>query len=154
MSTTVSAPAWSFAAVRHPEARVVSAWMNKLQRPPATEGQAKLMRANPGLAEGMSLDAFIDWLAQNVSARGVDAHWRPQHHFICDRHNVRRVSFLARCERLDEDLRSVADRLGPLEALQRVNVTAGEGGGVELTRGQRATIRDIYARDFEVLGYD
>jgi hypothetical protein len=147
-------PAWSFAAVRHPEARLVSAWMNKLQRPWPTEAQARLMRSNPGLVEGMSLDAFIDWLGEHVPDRGVDPHWRPQHHFICDRHGVRRASFVARCERLGEDLRSVADHLGPLEDLPWLNATGGEGGVPNLTTRQRTAIRDIYAADFELFGYD
>ena len=148
-------PAWSFAAVRHPEARVVSAWTNKLQSPPDTPSQARLMADNPGLVPGMTLDAFIGWLAETVpNGRAVDNHWRPQHHFIYDRQGVRRVDHIVRCEQLAQDLATATDRLGGLEGLPWLNRTGGADGPVALAPHQRRAVRDIYARDFELLGYD
>jgi hypothetical protein len=149
-----SLPAWSFAAVRHPEARLVSAWMNKVVIPPNTPNQATLWANNPGLVAGMSLDSFLDWLTDAIKAKGVDAHWRPQHHFICDKAGVRRVDFLARCEQLARDLGVIGDRIGSIADLPRLNPTTGEEQRLELTTIQKRRIQAICARDYEILGYD
>jgi hypothetical protein len=78
-------PKFSFVFVRHPEARVVSAWRNKVYAPPRTPAQAKLMERSPGLAVGMGLNDFIEWLAEAFQRGPVDKHWRRQSDYVCDR---------------------------------------------------------------------
>jgi hypothetical protein len=148
-------PSWSFAAVRHPAARVVSVWRDKLVAPPRTENQARILERCPGLSTGMSLSAFIDWLGRTVPQRQyIDKHWRPQHHFISARSGELAVDRLIRCERLDIDLKDIADRIGPIDDLRWINRTSGTGGDLSLSDADHRIIRDVYARDFELLGYE
>jgi hypothetical protein len=148
-------PAFAFAFVRDPFARIASAWMNKIESPPDTPAQARLFAMNAGLCAGMSLDDFVEWVRQDLRSVGrVDPHWRPQADFVTDATGRLCVDFLGRLEALDDDFAAVESRIGPVEGMRHRNRSRIENDPARLLSPRAAAIvREVYARDFEVLGY-
>lgn len=146
-------PSWSFAVVRHPERRVVSAWLNKLNPKRLNDGHAHIMDRHPDLRLGMPLEDFVDWLADELARpTPADPHWCPQNHFIFDKRGARLADHLVRFESLAADLSTIEDRIGPTGELKHHGGTGSEGVVVPSTVSRK--LRKIYASDFELLAYD
>ena len=103
------------AFVRHPVARLVSAWADKIAR---HDGRATDTLVKLGFRVGMPFAEFA-WLAcQNA---GRDVHIRPQVDFV-----ARHVNLLGRVETLDRDWRRLRDRCPWLPALGRWQATGAD----------------------------
>ena len=137
---------------RHPFTRAVSCWLNKIAEP--TSFNPRFLRKYPSLRGGMSFPDFAEWLNTPEGAdRGSDVHWRSQHLEL-----KRATEILA-----FEDLPDAAVRLGipPSDLTHRNRHTeAAEMAGLEarplLDWYDKRAVRNIrqrYARDLEVLGY-
>jgi hypothetical protein len=168
---------FSFAFVRNPWSRVVSAYLNKFQSVNITS-QPVLARLRRGRGRGkVQADAtfreFIEFLSRGNPEK-FDEHWRPQHLFLKDVH----LDFLGRFEHLLRDFAWVQQRLAIDTPLPHNNVTCyaerpepsdsvAECTAAEL--GQRGAFPDyrrfytprlrdlvgrIYAEDIERFGYD
>ena len=96
-------------------------------------------------AQMKELENFISWVeGQNIDE--AEEHLRSQHVLI----DMDNLDFIGRLETFDEDFQKVADAIGmPLKTVHRKN-RSGEKE-IELSETDRARIRKIYQRDYELL---
>ena len=113
---------FSFAFVRNPWSRVVSAYLNKFQSVNVTSEPviAKLRRdrKRQDLTADVPFREFIEFLSRG-NPRKFDEHWRPQHLFLRDV----QLDFLGRFEHLSRDFAWVQQRLEIDTPLPHHNVT-------------------------------
>ena len=144
-----------FSFVRHPIARVLSAYGDKIHG--RTQQKAGILRAlnlDPeDLAQDVSFDAFVGVIAEYPSAE-LNPHWRPQVHNLVP--DLLPYDFIGLVERFDADLGAVRTRLGlPDYAMSTRNR---KGGRLDpealMTPELEAKLTRLYDRDFETFGYD
>lgn len=144
-----------FAFVRHPFARTRSFWADKHSRA-LRQRKARRYFIDPyhGLEPGMTFDAFCRWLETPFGSDAfADRHWLSQHLHLRDDGEEPLPGFVGRCERLEEDWREVADRLGfPRRGLPRLN-PGPLGPRPAVDGAPAAALRRRYAEDFRLLGY-
>ena len=100
-------PGWfRFTILRHPFARTVSAWADKL-RPGAGHRQRRDLMTYLGRDADapLGLSEFLDILAHDEGARDLDRHWRPQHREIS--HGLVRYDLIGRVEAMEEARRAL-----------------------------------------------
>lgn len=147
---------WSFAFLRHPCDRTLSFYADKhllARRDP--DNYRWFIEPWHGLATGMSFSELCRWLDTAAGSDAfADRHWLSQSRQIAGA-DGRLPDFLGRCETLDDDWRTVAERLGlPLAALPRLN--QGDPRLLAEARPDRecaALLRSRYADDFALGGY-
>jgi hypothetical protein len=144
---------FSFGFVRHPEARVISAWRSKVRSPARTPWHANLLKRSPGLKVGMALNDFVSWLDEAFSRENVDNHFRRQCDYLCDKEGKVAVSFVGRIESLDADLATVGTRVGVLPEVPHLNAKVAYPDEKLTTRSQDI-LRNIYRGDFDTFGYE
>ena len=147
-------PAVTFAFTRNPYDRVVSAWRNKVRGRTDADREAALFVHNPGLRPGMPLDAFVEWLGENLDER-PDKHWRRQVDYLVDEHGQLCVDYVGKVESLAKDLARLAPVIGPVEALAHTNRSREAPGASapELSARARSIIKELYREGFERFGY-
>ena len=146
---------FSFAFVRHPVDRFVSAYQY-------------LAAGGDGVNDGVGHDwvhrysdinAFCQQaLRPEFVYSGPVIHFRPQYLFICDDHcGPPQVDFVGRFEHLLADYARVQETLGHRIPLVHANATQSEAkrtlSPTELSDASRAHLAQIYATDFEQFGY-
>lgn len=163
-------PKYSF--VRNPYSRALSAYLNKVERFNHAENQASevhFRQVHAGIVQwharrGHAIErvAFGDFLAFIEGAKqhpwAQDEHWLPQHLLVApDRVHF---DFIGRFENLQTDAAELLRRMGcdaPFPSREAIRFP---GSGTEhkvtqhYTPKAAAAVRRIYARDFELLGYD
>lgn len=174
---------FKLAVVRHPEDRVVSAYVDKICGDDRHEPWVRAVVEAGGAHGEISFNAFLDYL-ETVDEARCDPHWRRQS-YVFEGH---RIDAWVRLERLEEDFRKVGPRVGadhidvfrrklqsnrydPALAAAAAAADMPSRGSSEiiawrerhgafppkeafLTEATRARIRRIYARDFAMLPYD
>ena len=144
---------FSFAFARHPYRRVVSAWNSKIIRAPRTS-DARAPLGWSGLEPGMTLDAFVAWLAESYTGEKADKHWRRQTDFLADEQGLC-VDFVGRVEAFDEAMAVIAARVGPLGPKAHKNRSPDRSDPARLlSEAARETLYRLYRRDFELLGFE
>jgi hypothetical protein len=115
---------FSFAFVRNPWSRVVSAYVNKFLSLNCTSAVV-VQRVRGGLWQRQQVDSlgitfrdFLYFLAEQDPAT-FDEHWRPQHLYLQEQ----RLDFLGRFESLQADFAVIQRRLGIETPLPQHNVT-------------------------------
>ena len=98
-----------------------------------------------------SFDDFVLRGLEGAIANSAE-HFIPQHKFICDDAGKVLVDFVGRVERMQEDYQYLADRLGITAKLELRNATEEECAYVASAK-VRSTIRRLYHKDYEILGY-
>lgn len=142
---------FTFAVLRDPLARVVSAWRNKVENPPDTPAQQKLMASSQGLRPGMSLDDFISWLGDWCFPSGnINVHWRPQSDFVLDGADRMCTDFLATMENLDGDMDFVSSWIGKKLILPKLNASP-HSEKTPCSKHSRRVIAALYARDLDLI---
>jgi hypothetical protein len=171
-----------FAFVRHPWARLVSAYLNLISsRNPVSEPvlqhvhgwRGARMEIGPGNYTDITFREFIEFLTCG-RPRSFNVHWKPQHLFL----DAAQLDFVGRFERLAEDFEVVRRRLGIEHALPHNNSTKYSRAAFDTTvlvadwpamqlkalpaqpawrQFYTPELRDqvarIYARDIEQFGY-
>ena len=154
----------SFAFVRNPYDRAHSFYADKIVR--ANENRHRTVGPYHGVSEDSDFDAVCAWLNTPYGADAfADRHWLSQHRQIC-LPTGGMPDFVGRYERLEADLRAVAERLGmPEPVLPTLNTMSGwrldealaqsrrRLRETELSTRNRALLRRRYAADFDLLGY-
>lgn len=158
-----------FAFVRDPFDRAVSLYAEKFlgeKRKKRTDWAGRLQ--HHGLSLDMDFDSFCAWLAGPWGADVfADRHWLSQHLQIATA-GGRMPDFVGRLETIEDDLATVAGRIGlPDLDLPVLNTSAGweaDRDAMEaerlalkeklLTDRARELLRRRYADDFRILGYD
>lgn len=101
---------FSFAFVRNPWSRVVSAYLNKFQSVNVTSepviARLRRERKRDDLTADVPFREFVDFLSRG-NPRKFDEHWRPQYLSLKDM----RLDFLGRFEHLSRDFAWVRERL-------------------------------------------
>ncbi|MEO0512051.1 MAG: sulfotransferase family protein [Planctomycetota bacterium] len=137
----------AFTFVRHPLARVLSAYSNKISDARPNERNVVERHANY-LSKGMPFEAFVAALPR-IPLKELDKHIRPQWTFCDDG-----VDFVGRLERLEDDWQELCKTLGmphaPLPAQNRSRRSEREN---VLTEASLAGVRDFYREDFDRFGY-
>lgn len=116
-----------FAFVRHPWARLVSAYLNLVSsRNPVSEPvlqhvhgwRGARMEIGPGNYTDITFREFLEFLTCG-RPRGFNVHWKPQYLFF----EASRFDFVGRFERLPEDFEIIRQRLGIEQTLPHSNST-------------------------------
>lgn len=142
---------FSFTFVRHPCDRLVSAY--SFLREGGMSSQDRAFAERAGLTDGCDFATFVlERLDDRLMYSAV--HLVPQVEFLVDETQALAVDFIGRFEALERDVAHVARRLGVHCALPRRNASRRDASdGLEDAR-VRARVRELYAADFERLGYE
>jgi len=149
---------FKFCIVRNPYARVISAFRNKIV---GGAPEKKLILRALGLPiedlkQPVSMDEFVRVICATPERR-MNLHWMPQHLVSCA--TTVRMDFIGHMEQFSKDLRIVARRTGTKLPNDLVDYRPHATGttpadAATLTQEQRAMLRDKFAKDFELFGYE
>lgn len=81
-------------------------------------------------------------------------HFIPQHRFVCDDTGANNMDFLGRYERLAEDFQRLRDQIGSDADLPRENIGDHAPYRDYYNDETTALVREIYARDIALFGYE
>lgn len=134
-----------FGFVRDPLERFVSAWRDKVV------AQNHFGFDEPTLARMQRIEAFVDWVAEkDLRAGSTDRHLVLQTRAL----DLSAIDVVGRLERFDEDFAAICRRIGtPVVTAPPRNRARGDVPRPTLTERTRTRIRDLYALDYQVLGY-
>ncbi|GAA1934157.1 sulfotransferase family 2 domain-containing protein [Nocardioides hwasunensis] len=136
----------TFAFVRDPLDRFVSAWHDKVV-------DNNYYRFEPDQLERMqTIEEFARWTAaQDLAAvPGTDQHLTLQSRMI----DLNRVDLLGRLETFDRDFAEVCQRVGaPAVPTAPKNQTAPGGRDRQVSDELRELVATMYRRDYQVFGY-
>ena len=139
-----------FAFVRHPLARLHSAYMDKIVEA-EREGARNILRCH-GMHFGMSFEAFVERVCELPDHR-IDRHLRSQAWFLADGQGLL-PTFVGRMECFAEDWGRICDTVPALGAIGHINRAA---FGMQHAEHYTPRMLDLavrrYARDFELFGY-
>ncbi|WP_373353495.1 sulfotransferase family 2 domain-containing protein [Pseudoroseicyclus sp. CXY001] len=139
----------SFAFVRHPYAHARSHYAYI---------QTYRYRRWQQIAKALSFESFLRWRLAGPphwakSRTGLFARLPDQAWFLTDGEGRVIVDRVGRFERLAEDLAEICADAGlPAPALPHLR--AGSGAGPEISDEAKALVQRLYARDFELFGYE
>jgi hypothetical protein len=147
---------YTFAFVREPVSRLVSAYRDKVLNSPGPfwEAYRGQMRVFHGLGEGadISFPQFVDWVASLPDNRR-DPHWRSQL-LLLQPHAIP-YNQIGRLESLETDLTRIFRGFGVgediLADIPREN--AARALLIDVPPALKAQIREIYAKDCAFFGY-
>jgi hypothetical protein len=142
-----------FTFVRHPYARFLSFYRNKIAEPDSAAVTRRFARQ--GFTAGMPIDAALA-VIEATRVEELDPHLIPQVDLVY-RGGTALVEFIGHVERLAEDIKLVESRSGVALNLPHLNHAA--GAGIERARqflsdSARARLQQIYARDFDRFAYE
>lgn len=140
---------WKFAFVRNPWDRLVSSY-EFLRRGGMNARDAEFAAAH--LAQHRDFREFVRDGLERAEIRSW-VHVRPQCDFICDCEGRNRMDFTGRFERLDEDFRIVADRLGIAGGLDVTNRSGRRDYRDYYDAETREIVAAFYHTDIDRLGY-
>jgi len=140
---------FKFTIVRNPYTRAAS--------------QYKYMQVRPDLMKfiGMKPDcSFTDYLELTQNKEHVQ--WMPQYKFVCDDNEAVLVDYVGKLEEFDESLMHILKSIKYRTHLfgfktvksPHKNKSAGKSDKSQFTEDSFQLIREIYAKDFTLFGYD
>jgi len=142
---------FKFTIVRNPWDRLLSAFRFLRQGGFSAEDRAW---AEANISSFADFDEFVRaWVnRENIWAW---YHFRPQYHYIREKHDRVRLDFIGRLESIEDDFACIADRLGCSRAIPKVNQSA--SGRVDYvdyyTPETVAIVAEAYREDIDLLGY-
>lgn len=149
-----------FLIVRNPYDRTLSAYLSKV-----VKRYPKLKAEHPLKCDAASSDRNtppdFESFCKYLSAGGLrtDPHWRPQHDYLVL--PIADYDFVARLETIDDDFPRIVERIAPWrtertlvreDAPHRTSATSKRAQFY--SNAAYAIVAELFARDFEVLGYD
>jgi len=142
--TALWAGYYKFSFVRHPQARFLSAWRDKVV------DQNYFDFDEPTLAAMQDPSAFLAWTAgHDLDDLGpTDQHLAHQTRLV----DLSQVDYLGRLETFEADFAAICARLDlPAPAAGHQNQT--RGGARPIDARLAGAIHEVYRKDFQVLGY-
>lgn len=144
---------FSFAFVRNPYDRFVSAYEYLVQG-----GRNKFDKAwsDKHLAHHDSFKAFVmSFRDENTKLHIIDwMHFKPQYLFVCDNNGQIIVDMIGKYENLETDFLHITEKLRLKASLPHENACK-RGNYRDYFDNESCTIiRNVYAKDFEMFGYD
>lgn len=150
---------YQFTFVRHPEARVISAFRDLFLEATDIDGRLhyKAMKAHgydPARDAGYNFDVFLDYIGHSLDLdrHATDRHWRLQ----VDNIGFGRIAYdhIGRVETFAADIAHVFEAAGAAGFItQGMIPAAASAPAVQITPAQRARIQTLYAEDYQALGY-
>ena len=153
----LSGGAFRFAFVRHAVRRVESAYLDKIADPEKLRFRAQVRQAlgqPPGPDAPVTLEEFVTAL-ESQSPVEMNAHWRPQHLNLM--HPVVDYDVIGRLESFDSDLVRIREMAGLPDTPLSVRNVGPAGPRASLFDGRPdllRRVRQFYAADFEIYGYE
>lgn len=129
---------FKFSFVRNPETRFISAWKDKVLK------QNYFRFTNEELEKMQDLDHFISWV-EKLDIDKCDEHLRSQNSLI----DLNNIDFLGRFENFQNDFNTVMNQLS-IESENIEHLNKGIREELELNKGQRLRIYNIYKKDFQI----
>lgn len=141
-----------FSIVRHPVARLRSAFTYLKTTTRYAHDQAWAQRHLSGIDD---FGGFVDRLQSTAFCARVMPwiHFRPQSHFLTDMQGRVIVDRIISLEQVDQRLPQLLDQLGIDAQLPRNNRSEPVDGADQLNPAQLRIVHDLYAEDFDILGY-
>jgi hypothetical protein len=140
---------FKFTIVRNPWDRLVSAF-HFLKG--GGFGEADRAWAEAELGRHEDFDGFVrGWL--NASNIWKWYHFRPQYHYMLEKHRVIELDFIGRFESLESDFAWIAERVGARCTLPSINAGRHEPYTEYYCAATRDIVASVYAKDIAVLGY-
>ncbi len=128
-----------FSFVRDPLDRFVSCWKNKVLYDNMYGFNEKTH------AEMKNITAFITWVKTQDINKSADEHLRSQHSMI----DLNNLDFLGRFENFDQDLKTLAKKIGlPIKEDHKINTSGSRK--VELKETDIQQIKRIYELDYRL----
>ena len=151
-----------WAIVRNPFTRILSAYLDKVQRAEpmfinVAHRIAKLRNANVESVtpESVDFDEFCEALTLFDRPIDFDQHWRPQYEHICA--DIIPYSFYAKLETLDAESEEISRRIGMSKmtfGAGRAHATGSNDKiGKYYTAHAADIVRRVYANDFKKFDY-
>lgn len=141
-----------FAVVRHPLARLHSAYINKIVIPQQTGGR-NIFHCH-GIRFGMSFEEFIERVYR-IPDRKIDRHLRSQSWFLCTSHGALIPDFIAQLESFDKDWGKLRQKIPSLGSIPHKNkATSGKDYSSAYTPETENLARERYAMDFKLFDYE
>lgn len=99
---------------------------------------------------------FNDFVQQWVCEENINKHihFKPQHEFICDKHKIILVDYLAYFETLENDFNYICNIMKSEAKLGKHNVNPGLDYRGVYSDSSRAIVANVYADDIQLFGYD
>jgi len=149
---------FKFVFVRNPFTRVLSAYLDKIVRPDQGHKAYRRYLRQTGAGRDYKVPSFSDF-CRYIADSGLydDAHWAPQ--TDCLILPFDRFDFVGRFEALDRDLTQVIATIFPDQTVEPVTAgptptRAAEHLTQHYTARDVAIVQELFAKDFEMLGYD
>lgn len=140
-----------FAFVRHPQARLYSAYVNKIID--AEKQGARNILSCHGIRYGISFTAFVDRVCA-IPDRNIDRHLRSQAWFLCDSNGALIPNSIGHLETFDDDWKKLCARIPALGPSPHKNKAAhGHDFSSAYTAKTEELVRARYALDFKLFGY-
>lgn len=150
MRQAVDRGVFVFAFVRHPLARLYSAWMNKVNKVPATD--RKCIFTCHGISYGMPFDTFAKRVCQ-IEDRDLDRHLKSQAWFLTDNKGLI-PQYIGKLESFESDYELIRGKFPKLMQLPHVNKSVYEKKHMEAYDDETlALVTERYQRDFDLFGY-
>ncbi len=160
---------FKFSFVRNPFTRVASFWYEKFLNYDDSAAKQQMFSMHEGIHPTMNFSDFVTWLSgPNGEDKSADPHWRSQNNFIMDKEGHLLVDFIGKLETFEQDVA----RLWQLKQLPEVTFLNLNNNGERInlsnkklkskknvycdlfTERTEQIIRERYAKDFELFGYE
>ena len=140
---------FKFTFVRNPYDRLNSAFQF-LKKGGLNQSDQEWAREHVNKYE--DLDQFVrDWLSDDSVFNSI--HFKPQVHYLRNELGDIDLDFIGKYENLNQDYRLISEGLRINGELDRINVTKDKDADVSLSEFSLAKIQEVYADDFDLLGY-
>jgi len=140
-----------FAFVRHPLARLYSAYINKITDA-ERDGRRNIFACH-GISFGISFSEFVNRVCA-IPDRRIDRHLRSQTWFLCDSKGDLIPDFIGHLEAFEEEWQLLCGRVPALGPVPHKNKGSHGADYMEFyTPETEQMARKRYARDVELFGY-
>lgn len=139
---------YKFAFVRHPLERFLSAYRYLRERP-----VHEALR-NDIIHETKTLGRFVEVIRHTPSILAQIVHFMPAHYFVTDSCGTMLVDAIYKYEQLPDAWREICHKIGtPHRGLAHSNASPRLSAMDISSVGLAPAIRNLYARDYELFGY-
>lgn len=139
-------PGFLFTFVRHPIARLVSSWQEKLKT-----GRIAEFHKNCPLTKDATFNEWCEWIVSHPVPNQVDQHWKPMHFTLEYPPRKGPINFIGRLENVCQDWRIVQSHTGLVDLVPMNVSTPCECD--DLRPDVLDRVIAFYKRDFDLLGY-
>tara|TARA_R110001583_G_scaffold105202_1_gene252647 strand:- start:13918 stop:14577 length:660 start_codon:yes stop_codon:yes gene_type:complete len=141
---------FKFTIVRNPWDRLVSAYFF------LKKGGFGLKDKTWFEQELSTYSSFDDFVRNWVNKKNIQKwhHFRPQYHYILNRHNKIKLDFVGYLENIDEDFNTIKKQIGVNCTLENSNKSQHNSYINYYNDETKEIVKEVYAEDIKLLGYN